>query len=796
MYCCIVCLLIILSQLFIASSWAAEPPLTTDTLPEITVIDSPEVTTAGKSVLDRETIAILPQGDGSITDLLKILPGIQFGETSNSSLTGGEILPAEISISGGRVYDNNFMIDGLGNNSLLDPLSSNPYSITAVPGHSQELFLDSSLLETVVVQRSNISARYDGFTGGVIDMETRNPAKEFGGQIGYRTTRSEWTSFHVEHEDREDFEYSETAENQPLFRKHHSNLILDIPINDKMGVLLAYSQEYVKIPLMLLGAEENQYRKAENLFVKYRFQPNDKTDFKLSVICAPEEEQYFIKNTRNSSFTVERGGLSINASLKRVFDFVKVETILGWSDSENSRRSPNGFFSWDKDVESTSWGEGYTKYSQEGGNGDIDSTQNTLSMSSHFDFNVFNLYGLQHAFSGGFSYERSEASYKRYADTVVSQWTVATTNFDCNGADLCIPDEQYARKRWIYPSEDVDAEITFSNVYLQDSVKLGNITFRPGLHVGYNDLMKNTDYAARSVVSYDVFADGSTVVSAGVNRYYGKTFLTSALDDKKQGHTLEKRTLPQDWEDPTTYLQRSRFSSLKTPLVDEWSVALEQDALGGHAIITYIDRNAKNELAKSKVVTDDEWLYVLNNNGERRHKELTSSWERRWQNHYLLVDMTWQDSKSSNEYYSDRLDPEDLDEQICYDEKIISILDLPRSDYNREWSANLVYSVKLYYGFSFTNITCYRSGYSAKEMTDRNGYELPDGTEIDVYSDVSYSSSTTFDWKLAWECPVTTTQTMTITADVTNVFNRKLYTGTENEYEMGRQLWVGMDYQF
>jgi outer membrane receptor protein involved in Fe transport len=31
---------------------------------------------------------------------------------------------------------------------------------------------------------------------------------------------------------------------------------------------------------------------------------------------------------------------------------------------------------------------------------------------------------------------------------------------------------------------------------------------------------------------------------------------------------------------------------------------------------------------------------------------------------------------------------------------------------------------------------------------------------------------------------------------VYNVFNRKLYTGIDGEYEMGRQLWVGLDYTF
>ena len=779
--------------------WANELPLVTDTLPEITVIDTTAVTTPGKSLLNRATLQALPQGNGAITDLLKVLPGVQFGEVDNSSLTGGEILPVEISISGGRVYDNNFMIDGMSNNSLLDPTASTTYSITSVPGHSQELFLDSSLLESVAVQRSNISARYSGFTGGVVEMETRNPAEDFGGQFGYRTTRSEWTSFHVEREDREDFERSERADSQPEFNKHSGNFSLDIPLNEQMGVLVAYSQSYSKIPLNLLGKTENQYRKAENLFVKYRFQPNAQTDLIVSALWTPYQGEYFIKNTRNSSFSVEGGGISLNTKLKQKFDFGQIEYLFGWRQSENSRRSPNGFYSWDLDVESTNWGDGYSKYSQEGGYGDVDNIQESLTLACHAELQPWRRWGLQHVVASGISYERSQAQYERLDTTLVTQWT-DHDSLVCAGSDNCIADEQYAKKKRIYAIDSATAEVIFVDAYVQDSLQWWRLTLRPGLHAGYNDLSKNTDYAARSLLSYNVFADETTVIHVGANRYYGKTFLTYALNEKKIGSTYWKRSLvgdsPGNWVDNTTVSRTSRLSSLKTPLVDEWSVGLEHECWGGLLTLNYIDRNSEDGLAYFNITSDDGEMYKeLNNNGEGRHKEVTLAWERRWQNQYLLVDATWQDSESSNDDYSDRLDLEDLDELVWYNGHTTDLINLPRCDYNREWSVNLIYRVSLPYGFSFTNITRYRSGYAAISDTKEN-HVLPDGDKIDVYADVSYPSSTIFDWKLEWECSLAETQTMTLYADVTNVFNRKLYTGIEGEYQMGRQLWVGMEYTF
>ncbi|MDY0190757.1 MAG: TonB-dependent receptor plug domain-containing protein [Desulfuromonas sp.] len=325
---CIVVCLFLLSNILVVRVWASETPLTTDTLPEITVVDSAQVTTAGKSVLDRQTIDVLPQADGAITDLLKVLPGIQFGETSNSALTGGEILPSEISISGGRFYDNNFMIDGMGNNSLLDPTSSNVTDESDVPGHSQGLFLDSSLLESITVQRSNISARYSGFTGGVVEMETRNPAQEFGGQLAYRTTRSEWTSFHVDRDQREDFENSDNYDVQPSFRKQHSNFSLDIPLGEKMGILLAYAKDYSKISLNLLGETGHQYRESENFFVKYRFQPNSKVDFSVTALCTPYTGTYFRKDTLNSKYELDGGGYSLNGEFIYTADIAKI-TLMG-----------------------------------------------------------------------------------------------------------------------------------------------------------------------------------------------------------------------------------------------------------------------------------------------------------------------------------------------------------------------------------------------------------------------------------------------------------------------------------
>ena len=815
--------LLVPSLFFAAPLWAES--FSENSLPEITVVDSSAITTAGTSVLDRQTLQSLPQGDGAITDLLKVLPGIQFSESDNSSLTGGEILPAEISISGGRVYDNNFMIDGISNNSLIDPTSDNPYHINDVPGHSQELFLDSSLLERIMVQRSNISARYSGFTGGIVEMETRNPGDVFSGSFGYRTTRSEWSSFHVDWQDRENFESSESADSQPEFRKYNTDVSLDVPVNDKMGFLLAYSQSSSEIPLRLLGETESQYRKSENILVKYRFQPSDTIDLSITAIWTPYADERFILNSRDSGFTDEGGGFNLNAKVKQQLAFGNVEGILGWRQSENSRQAPANYYAWDSNIASTSWGKGYADFSQEGGYGDVDNDQESLTFASHLTFVPLVIGITSHEVVTGLTFERTEADYRRKDTTNITSWLQSEDAVCQEGDPYCVAGEQVAYYRKEYLQDHADAEITMLDLYLEDSIKVKNITFRPGLHLGYNDLMKNMDYAARAAVFYDVRGDGRTVLSAGANRYYGKTFLTYSLNEEKEGPhnylsrrskvkdadgksikdpltgkyvyeiVLDENQIPVDWADSSVVQRGARVSQLKTPYVDEWMIGLEQSLFGGLLTLEYLNRNSEDELSTSYITIDNgEKYYELTNNGEGRHEEVTFTWERRGECHFLLVDATWQDSETSNEDYADHLEDEDLDEIVWYNDHSMYLIELPRPDYNREWSANLIYSTTLPHGFSFTNIIRYRSGYEAIGDTGEN--YLLDGEKIDIFDDISYPSATTFDWKIEWEYPVTETQTLTISADITNVFNRRIYTGIEGRYQMGRQLWVGVDYSF
>ncbi len=789
-------LLFSLSVVVVPTVWAQSPA--DEALPDITVTDSSVVTTPGAAVLERKLLQVLPNENGSVTDMMRVLPGIQFSEKDNTSLTGGEILPLEISISGGRAYDNNFMIDGVGNNSIADPMANNVNSPVSVPGHSQQTFIDTSLVDNVVVRRSNIPARYSGFTGGVVDITTRDPQFTFSANINGRTTRSEWTSFHLDRSRRDDFYSSSDAREQPKFRKYYAGASVDIPLGNRLAMLLGYSRSCSRIPLHNLDSDKDQHRELENLFSKWLYRPSESTTLRLSAMASLYEGGYFRSDVKNSGFDVESDTWTVSASVEQQFLWLQAEFILAWRTGSNDRRAPDEYFNY-LVTPSAAWGE---RYSTAGGFGDIDNQQDNISFATHLNIDPFTVLGIKQQWNAGFTLERASVDYEHHG-AVNSGWKTSS-KVQCPAEDVyCIPGEQYAWRKVVYPRDKADAAINSVDIYLEDTLSYGRVSLRPGIHYSYNNFTGNNDYATRAALFYDVFADGSTVLSAGANRYYGKTLLTYALAEEKARTVRYERSLNSDGTlKPWLYKKRKTFSAarvsdLKTPRVDEWSLALEQDLFGGRLSVSYIDRDGEDLLART-VLDKDANGYIYsewNNNGESRHKEVTATWQGQWGRHYLLLDGTWQDSASSNESYNEHLELEDLDEVVWYNDHTTYRLNLPRSDYNREWSANLVYSVNLPGNFIFTNTTRYRSGYSAIVDSGKN-HTLPGGERIDIYHKVEYGSATTFDWKLQWQYLFTNSGVMTIYADVTNVFNRRVATGVDGVYQMGRQLWLGMEYTF
>jgi outer membrane receptor protein involved in Fe transport len=153
------------------------------------------------------------------------------------------------------------------------------------------------------------------------------------------------------------------------------------------------------------------------------------------------------------------------------------------------------------------------------------------------------------------------------------------------------------------------------------------------------------------------------------------------------------------------------------------------------------------------------------------------------------------------------LENEESDSRIWYKNELIFKSDLPAFNQNRPIIVNLLWVAELPARFTFTNLSRYRSGYRQivptgefrplpeRRIDPDTGEEILDAAA--VYEEIKHSGKVIFDWKLGWSTPVYHQQGLNFSLEINNVFNSRTRTGgTTTTYEMGRQFWAGVAYDF
>lgn len=814
--------------LFLAVA-AMSPPAFSEELPSAAPVEMETVTVTGKaedplsgtSTLAGETLQQLPVKNGSIAEAITVLPRVQAGEAQRTSERGGNILPPLISISGARPYENYFSVDGVGLNSLLDPLADNPADISKVPGHPQRTFIQRDLIDSVTVYDSNVPARYGYFLGGVVDARTRTPAARFGGTASGRMTQDEWASQHIVDSAEAEFKNSTDHNRQPDYLKQEGSLSVDIPLNETSGLLAAFSTLRSEINLTHLGEDRDQDKTLDNYFLKYLWQPTSPWSLELTGTYTPSEEDFFLKNTRDSDLSIDRGGYSFNGILTRKLTAGEVVLSAAYLSSENSRTAPNEFKTW-KHAPSTNWGQsiGLTS-SQEGGFGDLETTEESLQFKVDMVLDPIQTWNVNHAISYGLAYTRDEGSYDRTENAYVYNRSEVNPDFAdpgwvicAEGDTACIAGEQYFYQRNVYSAERSSAVIHRTAYYVEDLLTVGRFSLRPGLRFEHDDFLDNDNLSHRLTGGWDIFGNGLSRLSVGHNRYYGEALLTYKLREAITPYVTETRTRDTSTGQLSPWARKSvstvalsRFSALDTPYSDEFTVGFDQKLLGGLFSLNYLDRHHRDQFARKTVTEDGQRYYVLNNSGESNYESWSGGWERQWQKHYVNINYTYTESENSsrNESYDDSLEDEVLNQEVLYDGHLINREELPRIDYYRPHVINFIYVGKLPWGLTFTNVTKYQSGYEAVEeipLTKAERALLRENLGLtydpEVYDKRKRSGSTIFDWRIDWERKLYREQSLTLSLEINNVFDRKIKTGSisSDSYELGRELWVGLAYKF
>ena len=788
-------------------------PVEMQILAPIIVVGNGEPPPVPESTLDQGVLRHLPLGNGSLNEQLRLLPGVQLSEDYNSAATGGEILPPTISISGGKVYQNNFLVDGIGNNNHIDPAAGVRDIVTDALGRPQERFLNSDLIASVTLFDSNVPARFGNFTGGVIEAKTRNPGREVEGHLSYRTTRNQWTSFHISGANQSDFASGGNENLQPEVTKNDYGARLSFPLTEKSGILTSWHQLDSRIPLPYFLGTKTQERQQQSYFIKYVGEVSANDHLEFSVSSTPYREERFLRNVQDSDYVVKMEGLALQGEWKHAFLSGEVQLNSAYRKSENSRSAAQHFRNWAA-TNSKDWGLTVgSEFSVEGGFGTVKKIQESFDLKGQLRLDPIVTGAIRHELTSGIDFNRSLGSFEREEATYVYKGARFSPGIICGANDFdCVEGDQFFTSRTIYPAAKSQAELHQFGLHGEDLIRYRRLEVRPGLRFDYNDLMEQANLAPRFVASYDLFGSGSTVLRGGVNRYYGSTLLTDKLREAKAPFSSESRRRFDDR--PTAWTTASaqgsnvtRFSKLETPYADELSIGLDQKVAGGVLTLQYLQREGRDEFARSYSPLQPDGLryYTLNNLGRSQHERYSLAWQRNWTRHFLLLNASWQETKTSNQGYDALLEEEESDSRVWYNGELIYRSYLPAQVQNRPIIVNLVWIAELPSRFTFTNFSRYRSGYRKiiptgefyplKEFDPESGEAIINA--VPVYEEIKSSGKVIFDWKLGWSTPVYRQQLLNFSLEINNVFNSRTQTGgTTTTYEMGRQFWAGVAYDF
>lgn len=813
----------------------------------------------GLTTINKELFESMPSSNRGMTSILRTNPNVQFENSQITSKNSGEIDPEDISINGAKFYQNNFMIDGLNINNDLNPAvrvseQNNPAGkvFPDLGSISQGINLDTDLIDTLNVYDSSISARYGGFQGGVIDARTRDPRQGFHGKISASHSEDSWTKFYIDENEEKAFKESYESDKQPTFSKWKQGVTLEGYLTENFGLLFDYSVIQSKIPLVgydprFMSDDASTYeqervmtRKNENFLLKGKWFVDDRLTITPMVVYAPNSGVYYDSATKDSKQTMRSGGLISSVDVDYEFDWANFKQIFGYTQLESSRRAENDYWIQWHPSKKRPWGaKDFNSY--EGGFGDIDQKQKTFSYNASLDFEPIWLYDVEHNFVIGAEVKHSKGSH-----AIPNNFFTATRVRFLRPGESCAPNDpwcsmdategfggrnHYQSMLSKYKTGETSASVNQLSLWLEDEMKIGNLTLRPGVRFDSDDYMNKNTIAPRFASTYDLFGDGTTEFVFGLNRYYGRSPFAYALKegrDKLQSRWVREKETYSPWIEDVAWNERNKksehmFRELKIPYDDELSLGINQELGNFDLSLKYIKRNSKDEVTASTAelegITPDGNKYKTNtilyaNHGKSKSDIYTfvlnniHPYEFYGSRHSFALAFDYKDTATNFSTYDDRVDESMIENRIIkYDGKYIKYSEQPAKQFYKPWTLRLA-TVSQFpqINMNWSNFFKLEDGYT---FVSKEGIEMYNGEEIDVYKTKKYKKTFTWDTRFgfSWELPKKSSAFVNI--DILNVLNRKKVTAAANTYlatarvftdiptyEIGRQFWLEVGYKW
>ena len=795
--------------------------------------------------LQADDIARRPTRNGTITELLRNHPGVQFANTANESTHAGEIAPELVSFHGQPYYNNLFLLDGLSANDIMNPGAANGGYITPekqfeardqlflAPGAPEAFQVDSSLLKDVAVYDSNAPAKYSRFSGGVIDARLKDPDPErAGGQVGWRTTRSSWTRFHLgEYQDRDEFEAA-NAENdvQPRFVKHSYNLSLNQPLGKNAALLAGYTRTQSAIPEYhsILGRWQKERRRSETWLLKglYRFSPQQQIS--ASLMYSPHQSVYFRNNADKGRYVAHGGGWRLQLEADNAFDWGKIRSTLAYTHNRNRIAYDAGHDSYvwlgSKYIAGSrriDWcsirdRNGDCTYAITGGLGELESHTATWSLKQEYGIRALDWGAARHKIDFGWQADIARAKSRRPQDARFFQTYFAPQNGypdnithvspDCID---CIAGEQYANRYWVSKAHSTAVGASHYSLWLADDIRWGRWTLQPGFNLSYDSHLRNWNAAPRFAFEHRFISDGRLALSGGLNRYYAGSMLAYALRAAIPRSEIYKRIRdPQHGESGWTFENYSpvpayRSGSLKTPYSDEANLGLRWQFAGQLFEAKYVHRSSRRQFVPLRNARDNSYTLTNDGSGHSNHFSfsLQSAEPYRWHGLNLgyRLGARYQKHRSSHHgNYDSSLVQEVANGRTTFylyeGRRYRSIAELPPFDFNRLWEAFAEVQTDIpAWHLSWTHSLNFRSGYKnylrygVRECSQSSQPAACDGWNGYVYDyrPKKFKHALTLDWRLRLALPVRKSRSFELSLDVLNVLDNKNATSSSQSAYLG-----------
>ncbi|RCK38441.1 hypothetical protein TH19_06495 [Thalassospira profundimaris] len=794
---------------------------------------------SGSTVYSSELIKGFVQGNNDPNMIFRANPNVQYvapGQRDDGASATAEqdLRPQTLSISGGAIDQNNIRLDGIGINSIGGTDSSyngesnlpddDKSSINAddLYGlHPQSVYVSASILEQAEILDSNVSAKYGGFQGGVINYTVMDPSDTPTFSANISRAGSNWTDYHLKSEDTPDTEAREPRFSRLNFGSHASG-----PVAENWGLLLSAERKTAETTKTAgddyFGRQVTTQSEADNILGKLQFKGDNGVKLTTQIIYAPYTQEWAATENYNSEMDITGDGVSTYVGLETPIDYegfgfsnLKLDTKLSFNTSQNARESESNIR---RQIRSGVAGSKYENLCgatncYDGWYGDLSQTEQDLGYTADLTGDLWGGDVLV-----GADLHTIRANRRRPEDVFYYYSTSVNSNIVCADADdvACDDGDQVSRRRVKYNSFSGTTSFATGALYAEygmlfDAVPFGELEVRPGLRLERETFLGNTNLAPRFNATY--YTDWDISFTAGWNRYYSANMLSYALRDATPATTVESRTGTTSgtdiiYSDDWSYLSsgtKYNFSGagLKTPFTDERTAAVSFPLpfLGGTTRLKWIEREGKDQFARDS--TDSSLsTYTLSNDGSSSYSSYSVEWSKQiggdpWGGrHAFSINGQYSERRTSNNTY---YVTSDEDEGVYYKGNVIQTMDLNVLTGNLD--EPIMFNATLYSSYLDDSLRTgltgrYTMGYDT--IKDSGSNITVDGESYDIYEDGYNKARFDLDMTLDYDVIREEHGVLTLNASIDNVLNRggNHTLSSANPYRKGRTFWLGLTYTY